>query len=230
MRVRIHKNWNPLQEIFQLTQDEIELQVLHDVRSYHDAYSKKYGKQAPEQFDVDNFIAERWGFEIVFDSIKQQEGEEVLGYTSPKDGTVVVDPEQCGSKERITFTVAHEAGHLALHATMFRLENGKVVDWSRAPIQPQYASGKSDRKQSINQKRMEWQANKYAGALLVPKHIAHKTLVDLGLVVGQKQIKSVDLLEHAQFLMEKFGISRQALEIRLSDLKIDLLNRRYRIE
>lgn len=230
MRVRMYKNWNPLRQIFQLTQEEIGLQVLHDVRSYNDAYSKKYGKQAPEQLDVDNFIAERWGFEIVFDSIKQQEGEEVLGYTSPKDGTVVVDPEQCGSKERITFTVAHEAGHLALHATMFRLENGKVVDWSRAPIQPQYASGKSDRRQSVNQKRMEWQANKYAGALLVPKHMVHKTLADIGLVVDQKQIKSVDLLEHAQFLMDKFCISRQTLEIRLSDLKIDLLNRRYRIE
>lgn len=227
MRVRVHKNWNPLKEIFQLTREDIEMQVMQDVRSYNEVYLKKYGKQAPEQFDVDNFIAERWGFEIVFESIKQQEIEDVLGYTDPKNRVVVVDSEQCGSKERITFTIAHEAGHLALHATMFRLENGKVVDWSNEPIPPQFVTGERAKKQSINQRRMEWQANKYAGSLLLPKHVVYSTLSNLGLASLQRQVKSLDLLEHSRFLMEKFGISRQALEIRLSDLGIDLLNRRY---
>lgn len=232
MRIkRFHKNWNPTQEIFELTKDDIELQVMRDLQKYSKAYYDKYQKSAPEKFDVDNFISELWNFEIKFESIKQPEGEEILGCLRPENKEIIVDSDQCHNDGRINFTIAHEAGHLSLHASMLRLENGRIVGWRDKPIQPQFVSPEKNKKLDINQKRMEWQANKYAGALLAPKYKVYKSLEKLGLIKEQKQTAPVDLANNAQALMEEFGFSRQALEIRLSDLKIDMTNKKYsRIE
>lgn len=227
MRGRLHKNWNPLEEVFELTKEDIELQVLQDVQKYNQIYLQKYGKTAPLDFDVDNFISEVWGFEIFFESIKQSEGEEILGYLRPQEQKIVIDDIQCGIKERINFTIAHEAGHLSLHASMLRMENGVVVGWNSKPIEPQFIGESRIRKLDKNQQRMEWQANKYASALLAPKHKIHEALALLGLIRNQQQIAPLNLNLNSQDLMTKFGLSRQALEIRLSDLKIDLIGKRY---
>jgi Zn-dependent peptidase ImmA (M78 family) len=224
---RLHKNWNPLQEIFELSKEDIELQVLQDMQKYNQLYFQKYEKSAPFEFDVDNFVAEMWGFEIFFEEIEQTEGEEILGYLRPQERKIVVDDGQCRIKERINFTIAHEAGHLSLHASMLRMENGMVVGWSSKPIEPQFAGGSNLRRLDNNQQRMEWQANKYASALLAPKHKVHDALSSLGLIRGQQQTTTLDLNIHSTALMEKFGLSRQALEIRLSDLKIDVSNKKY---
>ncbi|MFZ2188350.1 MAG: ImmA/IrrE family metallo-endopeptidase [Candidatus Moraniibacteriota bacterium] len=228
MRIkRLHKNWDPMQEIFELTKNDIELQVMSDMQKYNGLYYAKYGKSAPDSLDVDNFVAEVWEFEIKFESIKQPKGEEILGCLRPQNREIIIDSEQCNSKERINFTIAHEAGHLSLHASMLRLEDGRVVGWKNKPIEPQFTNRERIKKLDINQTRMEWQANKYASALLAPKYKIYEILTSLGLITGQHQLTPIDLTVNSQLLMEKFGLSRQALEIRLSDLKVDVIGKKY---
>ena len=227
MKLKIHKNWNPMEEIFQLSKTEIESQVLNDLRDYQKIYSQKYNKIAPNKFDVDNFVNEKWGFEIIFQSIEQTESESILGYLDPEKKQIIVDPDQCSNRGRINFTIAHEAGHLSLHALMLRIENGQIVGWDNQPISPQFSSYMKVAKLNINQKRIEWQANKYASSLLAPKFKVYGFLEKAGLVERGRQISPLDLSKNAKDMMKEFGLSRQALEIRLSDLGLDLVGRLY---
>lgn len=226
-RLRLHKNWNPLEEIYDLTKKEIEFQVMQDLQKYNQNFLQRYSRPVSDDFDVDNFVAENWGFEIVFDSLDQTEGEEILGCLKPRDKKIIVDADQCKTQARINFTIAHEAGHLSLHASMMRLENGKVVDWRDKPIQPQFANPEKEKTLDANQQKMERQANRYAGILLAPTHKVFSVLAQMKIINDNQQTESLDLSNHAQFLMDKFGMSRQALEIRLSDLKVSVLNKKY---
>src|SRR3989344_8636939 len=122
MKVRVAKNWNPMADTYQLTKEEIESQVLGDTAKYRKIYSEKYGKNPPSLLDVDNYVQELWGFSVSFETIPQDsEDEDTLGFLRPHTQQVVVD-ENGTNQKRISFTIAHEAGHLSLHAPLFTME------------------------------------------------------------------------------------------------------------
>jgi hypothetical protein len=181
MRVKLPKNFNPMQEVFQLTLAEIEAQVMEDLIRYKKVYFSKYKKTAPAVLDVDNFVQELWGISIEFGVIAQPEdGRLILGRLEPENQRIIVDDKARSLPQSISFTIAHEAGHLSLHASMFRIENGLV-----------------------------------------------NTLKQLGLVENRALKKPVDLALHADFFTGRFGLSRQALEIRFAELSIPVINAKY---
>lgn len=213
MKIKLHKNWIPIVDTYQLTKNEIEFQVMQDIRKYGDLYQKKFGKSPGLKLDIDNFVEIMWGFQIVFQEIPSEiTKEEIWGYLDPKSKTIYVNPN-C-SPERINFTVAHEAGHLSLHLSMMRLENGRVTDWRDKPLPPQSNIARLDERE----KRLEWQAYKYASALLVPKFDLINYFSGKGLVENGGLKNNFDFEGVYPGIKERFGISKKAFEIRLEDL------------
>ena len=213
MKIRVAKNWNPLADSYQLTKQEIESQVLSDLAKYRRQYSEKYGKPAPTPIDVDNYVQELWGFTVAFEKVEaDSEEKETLGFLRPETQTVVVN-EECTNQRRISFTVAHEAGHLSLHGPLFAIKNGVISGWTNIPLH------KNTKKSDVAHIRREWQANVYAGALLASQIEVEELLRELGLIKDQTLIP-FNLDQYFPKFEERFGLSRQALEIRLGHLKI----------
>lgn len=221
MKLRVAKTWNPIADTYQLTKQEIESQVLSDLSKYRHAYQEKYGKQTPVLLDVDNFVSELWGFSVVFEDVPQElVEEETLGFLRPEAQQVVVD-EKCTNQKRISFTIGHEAGHLSLHGPLFKKENGKIVGWNHIP------KSKNQKKLDTAHIRREWQANVYAGALLAPAMDIHTLLTELG-YIKNSIISSFNLDQHFEEFEKRFGLSRQAIEIRLNHLGIVFSGAKYK--
>jgi Zn-dependent peptidase ImmA (M78 family) len=106
---------------------------------------------------------------------------------------------------------------------MFRIENDLVKGWG----QDARLECENKRKEELNHTRREWQANHYAGSLLAPKIELENMLKQLGLVEDRALKKPVDLALHADFFTGRFGLSRQALEIRFAELSIPVINAKY---
>jgi len=222
MKLRVAKTWNPIADSYQLTRQEIESQVLSDLSKYRQCYQERYGKSAPTPIDVDNFVYELWGFSVSFEIIPQdsEATEYTLGFLKPESRQIVVD-ESCVNQRRISFTVGHEAGHLSLHGPLFKIEKGVIVGWRDIP--------KSQNKKKLDtaHNRREWQANMYAGSLLAPETEVHKLLLELGLI-NDMVLSSFNLDQYYASFEQRFGLSQQALEIRLSHLEIPFQGARYR--
>lgn len=216
MKIRVAKNWNPLADSYQLTKQEIESQVLSDLTKYRHKYSEKYNKPAPLPIDVDNYVQELWEFSVVFEKIKaDSEEQETLGFLRPETQQIVVN-EDCKNQRRISFTIAHEAGHLSLHGPLFISKEGIISGWKSLPLH------KNTKKSDTAHARREWQANVYAGALLASKIEIEELLRELSLLKDQTLIP-FSLDEHFPKFEEHFGLSKQALEIRLDHLKIPVI-------
>lgn len=212
MKFRMTKGWNLLVDTIQLSKKDIEAQVSADLIKYRQLYSRKYGAPAPVPLDVDNFVQELHGFSVCFEQIENTDSEEVLGFLRPETKQVIVS-ESCVNQKRISFTIAHEAGHLALHKALFASQDGTIIGWKKCPLVT------NAKKMDSAEIRREWQANVYAGTLLATKIDVELFLKEIGVLRnGVLAPFSLDAL-FPKF-EEHFGLSRQALEIRLSHLNI----------
>lgn len=209
MKVSFVKGGRITAATYQLSKSDIEQQAFSDFTKYARIYQEKNKKPVQYPIDVDHMAKELWGVEVSYASISQVDGEETLGYFDHKKREIVVDPEICKNDARTTFTVAHEIGHLSLHSFLMT-----------------FPKQNSRRKKTDASWRLEWQATQYAIALLSPKQKILDILGELSLCVNGS-VQVVDLNIHAKSIQDALGLSRQALEIRLSELGITSLNKRY---
>ncbi len=215
MKIRVTKNWNALADSYQLTKQEIESQVLSDLAKYRRKYIEKYGKSPSKVLDVDNYIQELWGFTVSFEKIDTgSEDQETLGFLRPETQQVVVN-DNCTNEQRISFTVAHEAGHLSLHGPLFKTKDGIIIGWENISV------SKNSKKKDTANIRREWQANVYAGALLASQIEVEEFLRSLDLIKNETLIP-FNLDQYYPKFKERFGLSKQALEIRLTHLNIPI--------
>lgn len=216
MRIRLTKNWDPLINSYQLTRKDIEQQVLNDLSTYRRDYFEKYQKLPSDKFDVDNFVEEMWDFQVIYETPPgSSEKEEILGLLDPASKTIYANPAR--TSESLSFTVAHEAGHLSLHASMLVIENGTVEGWRDKALPSQTRRHSSNKDVSG---RLEWQANHYAGALLAPTPLILGILSELGHYKSGSVVSPVDLNASYPVFRDRLGISREALRIRLSDMSV----------
>lgn len=118
-----------------------------------------------------------------------------------RDGdNIVVGVNSLHHPNRQRFTIAHEIGHILLH-------KGKEVHVDR-PIRVNLRDGRSARATDPE----EIQANKFASALLLPRHLLIRDL--------QRQPIELDDELQLKTLAIKYKVSLQALTIRLQNLGI----------
>lgn len=213
------KKWDPVADSFILTKAEIEQQVASDLARFRTEYNTEYNGAPPNPFDVEMFISVLWGFNVVYEEIEQEDEEESLGTLRPETQEVVVD-SRCTHHGRLSFTIAHEAGHLSLHGPLFCREGSKIIGWATPPEK------RNKKKDNVSYSRREWQANVYAGALLAPRTEVIDLLREIG-AVSFLTATPFNLDEHFVKFEDRFGLSRQALEIRLDHLGLPFTERRY---
>jgi len=138
------------------------------------------------------------------DVIKKDLDQDVSGFLLIAGGkrTIAVNNEHLSNRQR--FTIAHELGHLMLHA-LDQDEDNVFVD-------RKVFNRNSDASQGVY--RQEIEANRFAAELLMPKKLLLKAIDDLG--------DEIDLSddETLRDLASKFGVSTQAMAIRLTSLDI----------
>ncbi len=194
-------------------------------------YGRKYGEILKPPIPVEEILEAHLGLDFAFDDLPVVLKEpEVLGATWFRDRKVKVDesldptvfPSKLG---RYRFTVAHEVGHWELHRHLFLSAEGQAAmfEGKDNPI-----ICRSDDNSSL-----EWQADSFAGYLLMPKgmvfdqweslngtrepYVAVDEISDLkarwGL--GDDERPTVDI---ARQMATVFEVSAQAMQIRLIDL------------
>jgi len=113
---------------------------------------------------------------------------------------------------RLNFTITHEAGHISLHSSL-------SLGTSTKEIKNQIYCRNIDAYRVLSKEwQVEHQANHYATCLLLPRTQLFGLLDNSG---------TTDLEVMAKDLMSKFGVSRYALEYRLSKLGFRTVNNLY---
>lgn len=101
---------------------------------------------------------------------------------------------------RRRFTIAHEIGHIVLHFPLLQ---------ARGAQQPLFLTEQVP----LQDKRTEWQADRFAGALLMP----HELMLDL----YSNRARTGELIDPRE-VATTFDVSRQSAQIRLEALKLVL--------
>lgn len=138
--------------------------------------------------------------------VRREPGQDDLsGFLAKSIGSneVIIGVNGSHPRTRQRFTIAHELGHLHLHAL------GKIhIDHNSQVTIQNYRNKESSAGISLE----EQEANLFAAELLMPADFLWKDLAELG---------TLDLLDGDQLntLVKQYEVSNQALTIRLAYLK-----------
>ena len=116
------------------------------------------------------------------------------------DSPPIIGVNSRHAPSRKRFTIAHELGHLLLHA-----QSGVHVD--EAVVQMR------DRKASEGTDEQEMEANRFAAELLMPRRFLEEDLQSMGAIHADSE-------QAITGLAKRYGVSPQAMAIRLSSLKL----------
>ncbi len=141
-------------------------------------------------------LAERLGISVVAQPME----EAVSGVLVVRDGRAAIGVNQAHHPHRQRFTIAHELGHYLLHSGDTRLFVDAGLTFYR------------DDSSADGTYAQEIEANAFAAELLMPEHLLKQCL-------GNQKVDLHDDLAVAR-LAARFGVSGQALTIRLINLKL----------
>jgi Zn-dependent peptidase ImmA (M78 family) len=191
-----------INEVIQyMTNSMIEAQAIQDLC----AYQKAIGKRLTYPIYADEVIQTVWGVDVEYvDDLQDKDGKAILACFSPHERKVHVNTSEKGTEGRMSFTLAHEAGHVSIHDFLSRTTN---ID---ALCRGSFTEGQ----EAV---AIERQADKYAAYLLMPATAVNEKIEELGYKAGT----TIDLMALGKNLKNYFGVSSQALEKRLTDLGIN---------
>jgi Zn-dependent peptidase ImmA (M78 family) len=161
-----------------------------NIEDLADAIRKMFGLEDETYFPIVAFVEKALPLLVEgleFDVIEASEMSNRMGAVNPVTRQFylredVYDAAVAG-QPRHRFTLAHESGHAIMHVgTLNRMSPSAKPITFRDP---------------------EWQANKFAAALLMPRHLVKKR-------------KSIDEI------MQRFGVSREAAELRNTSMKLGI--------
>jgi Zn-dependent peptidase ImmA (M78 family) len=139
-------------------------------------------------------VAERLGANVVFDDLE----DEVSGFLLKEKNVVTIAINKAHHQNRQRFTIAHECGHLELHAT--GQEDQLWVDKAYLFFR--------DSQSSTGDQLAEIQANQFAAGLLMPEALVRAHIEDVA------ALSDVDIFR----LSMRFEVSEQAMTLRLVSL------------
>ena len=187
-----------------LLNDEIERRALKLLADYQRSTGNRLSSPP---VPVHHIVEAHLNLALLYDEIPQDEGERILAYIDPIDRVICLNTLHLNLFEEIigpeAFTLAHEAGHWELHV----VKGG----WQQSAL-PLDGLENGERflcRANRNDPR-EYQANRFAAALLMPRY----------LVLAATQGKQLDQWSVLRQLAEEFGVSREAFKIRLENLNL----------
>ena len=151
-------------------------------------------------FDCE-LLLDRLGLDLLWEQIPQQEKGIILGQLVPGDALVVLNEthrvrlERDGGAQR-RFTIGHEVGHWTLHSEAVRSGTLSLFDGQRVLCR------------EVSREPVELQAERFAGALLVPREQVVPLLPE-GPWSGWGPVYR---------LAESFRVSPTAMSVRLAEL------------
>jgi Zn-dependent peptidase ImmA (M78 family) len=147
-----------------------------------------------EPVDVE-MVAKKLGATIVFDNLD----DDMSGFLLREKSVVTIAVNKLHHPNRQRFTIAHECGHLYLHA-----DQGDRLWVDKAYTSVFFRDASS----STGDKLAEIQANQFAAGLLMPEELLHAHLTD--------ELSDVDIFR----LALRFQVSEQAMTLRLVSLGV----------
>lgn len=170
-------------------------------------------------------------FDYISDLGFTESGRKLMGYYDPKTRTLGVDRSlfQSENDPRLYFTLAHEFGHFILH-------DEAPIDWreyANASFQDAEIDFATGHKKLVTARDwIEWQANYFASALLVPKPTIESAVrseqVKLGIpaqnqgriFVDDNDYSLADFKDTIAALCEIYSVSHAVMRHRLEELGI----------
>ena len=145
-------------------------------------------------------LAKEEGIKIRYEPLD----DELSGMCFYKDGVPIIGVNSRHAPNRQRFTIAHEFGHIIMHADI--LQNGAHVDKTITMLRrdPDSAQGVLE---------IEIQANQFAAAILMPDFLIRKYMDENNLDYGLLQDE--DVIEE---MAKAFKVSSTALAIRMGTI------------
>ena len=195
----------------------------------------------PEAIDIDRFVVRGLGMKQDFQLLSNNgvylgmtvfnDSDKVpiydprtkrAEYISVKAGTMLIDAQLLDDKQehRYRFTAAHEGAHKILHSQYFthNPDQLEISGMGREPmVQCRVDITKQPKKESVctDTDWMEWQANRLASALLMPRSMVNKLVEDMK---AKSSVFQSAVCIRA--VSDKFNVSELAARIRLKELDI----------
>lgn len=152
------------------------------------------------------------GHGLIFDATQDlgstQDGRKILGVFQQEPLAIRVDISLANDDTKFRFTVAHEFGHLTLHAEVII---GSDVGLERAIQDTALDFDRGHKNLETPRDWIEWQANYFAGALLMPR-------LTIGLAVKQVQDKLGITSNRGRIILEGKAYSYRDLNQQLAEL------------
>jgi Zn-dependent peptidase ImmA (M78 family) len=160
-------------------------------------------------------------------------GKKILGRFDFKPRQILIDKILPNDSPRFRWTLCHEIGHLVLHRKL----DPKLISRDK----PQFVDTRTELRflrtaQRSELEWIEWQANQFAAALLLPRPIVHTAVVAVqhkleiprpGWIYLDEQPRNLrDYINVLRNVSERLNVSRTVLRIRLINLGILVDERR----
>lgn len=183
-----------------------------------------------EVFSFIEYLKQKHNINFHFnDRIVSSDGLNLFGCCDVKSRTISIDKSIVGTN-RFLFVLGHELGHIFLHSKI------KINQEHYQRFQDSHYNAFADRHLLINEKQwIEWQANQFSIALLLPKplfiHEFTSYRKSLGIrsfdhiYLDDQGINQRDLISTLNHLSIYFGVSKTSVKYRINELGLLTDNR-----
>jgi Zn-dependent peptidase ImmA (M78 family) len=210
-----------------LSSNDIELKAEQVIEFFEK--SVLHGARPTPLLDFARSIKQKYGVDFRTDLDLGGEGpsKKLLGLYRPKPRAIFIDRSLEGTN-RQPFVLAHELGHYVLHRDLDPKKSGytdSVIGDTEFDMMTL--------KKILSTPRdwIEWQANRFASAILMPRATFSDALIsyhrdagikrNVGIVVVNKTLPSIaDFQMTLARLADKFGVNKTNVEYRLNDLDL----------
>lgn len=198
---------------------QIENLALPILQKYNDLYSS---------IKIDSFIEHlKSEYDLEFDFTQDLEtanGKKIEGYFDVKNKKILIDKSIIGL-EKFPFVLGHELGHFFLHSKL-KVNQERYEDFADSEY-----DFFTDRHNLVNDRNwIEWQANKFAISLFLPKAlflphlIAYRQSIGISrpehIYLDEQTINKQDYYKTVDYLSDYFGISKTAVKFRIEELNL----------
>lgn len=178
--------------------------------------------------EITDFLKKQYGITFILDANLgfSLDNSRLLGACNPVKRVILIDAAVRQDEHKFNFTLAHEIGHLSLHREIKIIYEENDVNTN---IETIYENPFSRKSLKTDFDWIEWQANSYASALLMPDDIFASKLAKvqnlMGSRVGKIYVDNQPCNQKTFYdiitsLSNFFHVSKSAVEYRLYGLKL----------